>query len=105
MHKLVQMQNGTLVNPVPTRGWDTGKQYGTPEGYVSGMRVRGQDNLYMWLRELSRCIDVGIRGFLIPDEGLLYLANKLREDGVILRMSNLKFLYLLVTAMLLTLKC
>lgn len=73
----------TLVNPVPTRGWDTGKQYGTPEGYVSGMRVRGQDNLYMWLRELSRCIDVGIRGFLIPDEGLLYLANKLREDGVI----------------------
>lgn len=73
----------TLVNPVPTRAWDTGKQYGTPEGYVSGMRVRGQDNLYMWLREVSRCIDAGIRGFLIPDEGMLYLAHKLRADGVI----------------------
>jgi hypothetical protein len=73
----------TLVNPMPTRAWDTGKQYGTPEGYVSGMRVRGQHNLYLWLREVNRCIEAGIRGFLIPDEGLLYLANKLRADGLI----------------------
>lgn len=73
----------TLVNPVPTRGWDNGRQYVTPEGYVSGMRARGQDNLYIWLKELNRCIEAGLRGFLIPDEGMLYLAAKMRAEGVI----------------------
>ncbi|MEN1760576.1 hypothetical protein [Anoxynatronum sibiricum] len=73
----------TLVNPMATRGWDTGRQYLTPEGYVSGMRVRGQDNLYLWLKEVNRCIEAGIRGFLIPDEGLLYIASKMRAEGVL----------------------
>ncbi|SCY91059.1 hypothetical protein [Alkaliphilus peptidifermentans] len=72
-----------LVNPAPTRGWDTGRQYLTAEGYVSGMRIRGQDNLYLWLKEFNRCLEAGLRGFLIPDEGLLYLLNKMRADGAI----------------------
>jgi len=78
-----------LLNPVPSRGWDTGRQYVTTEGYVSGMRIRGQDNLYHWLKEFNRCLEVGIRGFLIPDEGLLYLLNKMRESGAI--PNNVKF--------------
>lgn len=72
-----------LLNPMPSRGWDTGRQYVTPEGYVSGMRLRGHDNLYLWLKEFDRCLEAGIRGFLIPDEGLLYLLGKMRADGVI----------------------
>ncbi|MDW7651833.1 MAG: hypothetical protein SCK29_03415 [Bacillota bacterium] len=72
-----------LLNPMPSRGWDNGRQYVTPEGYVSGMRLRGQDNLYLWLKEFDRCLDAGIRGFLIPDEGLLYLLNKMRADGAV----------------------
>ena len=72
-----------IINPVPSRGWDNGRQYVTSEGYVSGMRLRGSDKVYEWLKELDRCLEAGIRGFLIPDEGLLYLVNKLRADGVI----------------------
>ncbi len=72
-----------LLNPVPSRGWDLGRQYITPEGYVSGMRLRGQDNLYLWLKEFDRCLEAGIRGFLIVDEGLLNLLNKMREAGTI----------------------
>lgn len=72
-----------IINPVPTRGWDNGRQYTTKEGYVSGMRLRGSDNVYMWLKEFDRCLEAGIRGFLIPDEGLLNLVNKMREDKVI----------------------
>lgn len=72
-----------LVNPMATRAWDNGRQYTTPEGYVSGMRIRGQDNLYLWLKEFDRCIEAGIRGFLITDEGLLQLVSKMRADGVI----------------------
>lgn len=72
-----------MINPMPSRGWDTGRQYATSEGYVSGMRLRGQDNLYYWLKEFDRCLEAGIRGFLIPDEGLLSLLNSMREDGAI----------------------
>lgn len=72
-----------LLNPVPTRAWDQGRQYTTSEGYVSGMRLRGQDNLYMWLKEFDRCLEAGIRGFLIVDEGLLHLLSKMRQEGVI----------------------
>jgi hypothetical protein len=78
-----------MINPIPTRAWDNGKQYSTPEGYVSGMRIRGQDNLYMWLKEFNRCLEAGIRGFLIVDEGLLALVTKMRADGVI--PSDVKF--------------
>ncbi|WP_035269600.1 hypothetical protein [Desulfitibacter alkalitolerans] len=72
-----------MLNALPSRGWDLGRQYITPEGYVSGMRLRGHDNLYMWLKEFNRCLEAGIRGFLITDEGLLNLLNKMRIDGVI----------------------
>ncbi|KUO48752.1 MAG: hypothetical protein APF76_17865 [Desulfitibacter sp. BRH_c19] len=72
-----------LVNPVPSRSWDHGRQYTTSEGYVSGMRIRGQDNLYLWLKEFDRCLEAGIRGFLICDEGLLSLLNDMKKEGVI----------------------
>lgn len=72
-----------LLNPVPSRAWDHGRQYTTPEGYVSGMRIRGQDNLYMYLKEIDRCIEAGIRGFLICDEAVLKLLNDMRNDGII----------------------
>lgn len=73
----------TLVNPMAARGWDNGRQYTTPEGYVSGMRLRGQYSLYLWLKEFNRCIEAGIRGFLITDEGLLKLVSQMRAEGVI----------------------
>lgn len=73
----------TLVNPMASRAWDGGRQYATPEGYVSGMRLRGQDNLYLWLKEFNRCLEAGLRGFLIPDESILYLLNKMRAQGAI----------------------
>lgn len=78
-----------LLNPVPSRGWDTGRQYVTSEGFVSGMRIRGHDNLYYWLKEFDRCLEAGIRGFLIPDEGLLYLLGNMRKEGAIPK--NVKF--------------
>ena len=73
----------TLVNPIPSRSWDNGRQYLTSEGYVSGMRIRGQDNLMLWLKEMDRCIEAGLRGFLICDEGVLSVVAALRADGVI----------------------
>ncbi len=78
-----------LVNPVASRGWDNGRQYSTKEGYVSGMRLRGHDMMYNYLREIDRCLEAGLRGFLVTDEGMLTVLNGLREEGII--PSNVKF--------------
>ncbi|MFW5855979.1 MAG: hypothetical protein ACOCVB_01765 [Bacillota bacterium] len=72
-----------LVNPSANRGWDQGRQYITEEGYVSGMRMRGHDMVYNYLREVDRCLEAGIRGFLVTDEGMLRLLNEMREEGII----------------------
>ncbi|MFZ5944751.1 MAG: hypothetical protein ACOYVD_11610 [Bacillota bacterium] len=79
-----------LVNPTASRGWDTGRQYTTSEGYVSGMRLRGHDAMYNYLREIDRCLNAGIRGFLCTDEGMLNVLNGLRADGVIPKETKFK---------------
>ncbi len=70
-----------IVTLGSTRAWDSGRQVTTPEGYVSGLRVRGSDNFYFLLKDMERCIEAGFRGFLIVDEGLLWAVSKLREQG------------------------
>jgi len=69
----------------PRRAWDSGRQIATPEGLVSGMRLRGLDQVRHWLRDVERCLEAGFRGFLVPDEGLLWLAGELRAREVLPR--------------------
>lgn len=64
-----------------SRGWDTGRQIATREGLVSGMRVRGSDNLAYVVGDVLRCVEAGFRGFLVVDEGLLWLLSEMRERG------------------------
>lgn len=67
----------------PRRAWDTGRQIATREGIVSGMRLRGLESVKHWLKDLDRCTEAGFRGFLVADEGVLWLASQLREKSVI----------------------
>jgi hypothetical protein len=72
-----------IITPGPRSSWDTGRQLFTPEGAISGLRVRGSDNLSYLIADIKRTIDFGFRGFLVTDEGALWLLSKLREDGLI----------------------
>ncbi|MDR9437771.1 MAG: hypothetical protein RI563_12890 [Thiohalophilus sp.] len=72
-----------VMTPGPRRGWDGGRQIATSEGLVSGMRLRGMDAVRHWLKDIERCMDAGFRGFLVADEGVLWLVNQLRQKGVI----------------------
>jgi len=65
----------------PRRAWDCGRQMATTEGLVSGMRLRGADNLRHFLNDVERCLEAGFRGFLVPDEGTLWVLQQLRRDG------------------------
>jgi hypothetical protein len=72
-----------VMTPGPRRAWDVGRQMATAEGLVSGMRLRGMDAVRHWLKDIERCIEAGFRGFLVADEGMLWLASQLRDRGVI----------------------
>jgi hypothetical protein len=72
-----------VMTPGPRRGWDSGRQLVTSEGLVSGMRLRGMENIRYWLKDVERCIEAGFRGFLVADEGVLWLVNQLRQKQVI----------------------
>ncbi|MDR3590986.1 MAG: hypothetical protein P4N41_15140 [Negativicutes bacterium] len=74
-----------IVTPCTSRGWDSGRQISTAEGIVSGMRIRGVDNLYYVLKCIERSIEAGFRGFLVTDEGLLTVLAEMRENGYIPR--------------------
>jgi hypothetical protein len=45
------------------------------------LRYRGCDQLRHVISDIMRCIDIGFRGFLVIDEGLLWLLNQMRENG------------------------
>ncbi len=70
-----------VATPGPRALWDLGAQIRTSEGSLSGMRYRGSDNLCYVIGDIKRAIKFGIRGFLVVDEGLLWLLNEMRKAG------------------------
>ncbi len=74
------------------KAWDPGaKESVTSEGAMQGFRLRGSDNIRYWIADMMRCIEAGFRGFLVYDEGILYIVNKMREEGFIPKETLLKF--------------
>ena len=70
-----------IITPGPRTLWDLGGQVRTPEGALSGIRFRGSDNLAYVIADIKRAIDFGFRGFLVVDEGLLWLLAQMRKAG------------------------
>jgi len=70
-----------IVTPGPRTLWDLGGQVRTPEGVLSGMRIRGMDNVSYLIGDIMRAIEFGFRGFLLMDEGVLWLLNEMRKNG------------------------
>jgi hypothetical protein len=76
-----QARMEVIMTPGPRSAWDTGRQLVTPEGGLSGLRFRGSDQLRQVIADIMRCIDIGFRGFLVIDEGLLWLLNEMKKNG------------------------
>ena len=70
-----------ILTPGPRSAWDVGRQLVTPEGGLSGLRFRGSDQLRAVVADVLRGIDLGFRGFLCIDEGLLWLFNEMKRNG------------------------
>ncbi|MCK4314726.1 MAG: hypothetical protein KAX24_03050, partial [Anaerolineae bacterium] len=70
-----------ILTPGPRAGWDIGRQLATPEGALSGVRCRGSKMLNQTIADIMTCIDLGFRGFLVVDEGELWLLNEMKKNG------------------------
>jgi len=70
-----------ILTPGPRASWDVGRQVVTPEGALSGLRFRGSDQLRQVIADIIRAYDIGFRGFLVVDEGLLWLLTEMKKNG------------------------
>lgn len=93
---MAQMAKDAKIETIMTvghrKGWDVGgKEMGTREGQMQGFRLRGSDNISYHIADIMRSIDAGFRGFLVYDEGVLFILNKMREEGMIPAETIFKF--------------
>lgn len=93
---MAQMANEEKIETIMTvghrKGWDTGsKEISTPEGCMQGFRLRGSDNISYHIADIMRNIEAGHRGFLVYDEGVLFILNKMRGEGLIPAETIFKF--------------
>lgn len=93
---MAQMAYDEKIEVIMTVGhrkaWDGGtKEAATSEGAMQGFRLRGSDNISYHIADLMRSIESGFRGFLVYDEGVLCILNKMREEGLIPKETIFKF--------------
>lgn len=70
-----------LMSPGPRATYDTGGTVLSSQGVRIGYRLRGQEQLVRAVEDLKRAVELGVRGFLVYDEGMLWVLNCMREDG------------------------
>ena len=67
----------------PRATTDTSASVNTPEGVRMGYRLRGQEQIIRAVEDVKRASRLGCRGFLVYDEGCLWLLNEMRRAGEI----------------------
>lgn len=67
----------------PRATTDTSASVNTPEGVRMGYRLRGQEQIVRAIEDVKRAATLGCRGFLVYDEGCLWVLNEMRKAGEI----------------------
>ena len=67
----------------PRATTDTSASVKTEEGQRMGYRLRGEEQIVRGIEEIRRGARLGVRGFLIYDEGLLWALGEARKKGFI----------------------
>lgn len=70
-----------LMSPGPRAPYDIGASARTQQGNYMAYRLRGQNQIKYALSDVLRGIELGVKGFVLYDEGLLYILNQMRENG------------------------
>jgi MoaA/NifB/PqqE/SkfB family radical SAM enzyme len=84
MCKLAKENDIELSLFVGPRGtWDISAGTLTPNGKMQALKHEGIHQVMYALEDLLRGAELGLRGALIADEGLLKIANELKIKGVL----------------------
>jgi hypothetical protein len=70
-----------LMSVGPRAPYDTGATVQTPQGVRISYRLRGMEQVLRAIEDIRRGYELGVRGFLAYDEGMLYVANEMRKAG------------------------
>ncbi|MER6630076.1 peptidase [Streptomyces sp. NPDC000987] len=70
-----------LMSVGPRAAYDIGGSVQTPEGSRIAYRLRGQEQIVRAVEDVKRGIGLGVRGFVVYDEGLLWVLGRLRTAG------------------------
>ncbi len=84
MVKLADQWQTDLVLAIgPRATTDTSASVHTEEGVRMGYRLRGQEQIVRAIEDVKRAARLGCRGFLVYDEGFLWVMSQMREAGEI----------------------
>jgi hypothetical protein len=72
-----------MMSTGPRATYDTGATVLSPQGARIGYRLRGMEQVLRGVEDIKRGYDLGVRAFLIYDEGMLWLAGQMRKDGAL----------------------
>lgn len=72
-----------LLSVGPRATYDTGATVLSSQGVRIGYRLRGMEQVLRGIEDIKRGYDIGCRGFLIYDEGMLWVINQMRKDGAL----------------------
>ena len=70
-----------LLSTGPRATYDTGATVLSPQGVRVSYRLRGQEQLCRAIEDIKRGYEYGCLGFLIYDEGMLWVVNEMRKNG------------------------
>lgn len=65
----------------PRAAFDVGAQAASPAGRLIGPRLRGADQLVYGIEDVRRACELGIRGVLVTDDGLLWTLGEMKRAG------------------------
>lgn len=82
----------------PNAAWDTSAMALSSGGKSIAPKLRGQEQLVYCLEDVRRAGELGIRSVLLADEGALWVANEMRQQGVLPRDMQFKISVMIAAA-------
>jgi hypothetical protein len=74
---------GLILSVGPRAFYDTSASARSEQGARISYRLRGMENIIHAVEDVRRAISFGVRGILVYDEGLLFLLNRMKADGLL----------------------
>lgn len=72
-----------MMSTGPRATYDTGATVLSAQGARIGYRLRGMEQVLRGVEDIKRGYDLGVRAFLVYDEGMLWLVGQMRKDGAL----------------------